>query len=308
MKQQRGVALIVAVLLVALATLIVASLIDTTDLAFARTRNAVREQQAHAYARGLETWALDWLRRDQNEEPGIDSNGDLWARPLPPMDVPGGRISGRLRERNGCFNLNHLVVNGVEDALARRRFERLLRALKLDPALADAVVDWADTDQEPAPRGAEDMAYLLANPPRRAANQGFAHVSELRLVRGIDQAALRALEAHVCANPANTPINVNTATPQVLMSLVENLDEARARKLNDDGNARMTSIEAFDAKLTQLGLVRDGGPTGPGVGVASTQFQAEAVVELDGIPFRYYSRIERGARGHAVRARSRGVD
>ena len=129
MKRERGVALIVAVLLVALATLIVASLIDTTDLAFARTRNLMREQQAFAYARGLETWAMDGLRRDQNEEPGIDSNGDVWARPLPPLDVPGGKLSGRLRELNGCFNLNHLVVNGVEDELARRRFERLLRAL-----------------------------------------------------------------------------------------------------------------------------------------------------------------------------------
>ena len=73
--------------------------------------------------------AIDGLRRDQNEEPGIDSNGDVWARPLPPLDVPGGKLSGRLRELNGCFNLNHLVVNGAEDALARRRFERLLRAV-----------------------------------------------------------------------------------------------------------------------------------------------------------------------------------
>jgi len=308
MKSQRGVALIVAVLLVALATLIVASLIDTTDLALARTRNAVREQQAHAYARGLETWALDWLRRDQNEEPGIDSNGDIWARPLPPLDVQGGRIGGRLRDLNGCFNLNHLVVNGVEDALARRRFDRLLRALKLPPEIADAVVDYADADNESGPRGAEDMAYLLASPPRRAANQPFAHLSELRLVRGVDEAAFRTLEAHVCANPEASPINVNTATPPVLMSLVENLDEARARKLNDEGHARMSSIEAFDAKLTQLGLVRNGGPTGPGVGVASTQFRAEAVIELDGIPFRYYSRIERNELGHHVRARSRGVD
>ncbi|HWT14384.1 MAG TPA: type II secretion system minor pseudopilin GspK [Patescibacteria group bacterium] len=306
MKRERGVALIVAVLLVALATLIVASLIDTTDLALARTRNLVREQQANAYARGLETWALDWLRRDQNEEPGIDSNNDVWARPLPPLDVPGGRLSGRLRERNGCFNLNQLVVNGNADAVARRRFERLLRALKLSPELADAVIDYADADNESGARGAEDMAYLLARPPRRAANQSFAHVSELRLVRGIDEAVYRVLEPQVCANPDASAINVNTATPQVLMSLVDNLDEAQARKLNDEGRARMASVEAFEAKLAQFGWVLDGGPVG--IGVASDQFLAEAVVELDGIPFRYYSRIEREPRGHRVSGRSRGVD
>jgi general secretion pathway protein K len=306
MRRQRGVALVVAVLLVALATLIVASLIDTTDLAFARTRNLMREQQAYAYARGLETWALDGLRRDHNEEPGVDSNSDLWARPLPPFDVPGGKLTGRLRERNGCFNLNHLVANGVEDPIARRRFERLLRALKLAPDLADAVVDYADGDGEPAPRGAEDMAYLLANPPRRAANQAFAHVSELRLVRGVDDETYRVLEAQVCAHPAESPINLNTATPAVLMSLVEHLDEARARQLNDEGRARMTSIDAFVAKLQQLGLVLDGGPVQ--VAVGSDQFQAEALVVLDGIPFRYYSRIAREPQGHRVRYRSRGID
>lgn len=306
MKRERGVALIVAVLLVALATLIVASLIDTTDLAFARTRNLMREQQAFAYARGLETWAMDGLRRDQNEEPGIDSNGDVWARPLPPLDVPGGKLSGRLRELNGCFNLNHLVVNGVEDELARRRFERLLRALKLPPELADAVIDYADADSDPGRRGAEDMAYLLANPPRRAANQAFAHVSELRLVRGVDDKAYRVLEPHVCANPEASGINVNTATAPVLMSLADNLDEARARQLNDEGRARMSTLDAFDAKLQQLGLVLDGGPVK--LGVASDQFQAEAVIELDGIPFRYYSRIAREQQGHRVVYRSRGVD
>lgn len=305
MKRQRGVALIVAVLLVALATVIVASLIDTTDLALARTRNTVREQQAQAYARGLEVWALDWLRRDLNEEAGVDSNGDVWARQLPPLDVPGGRISGRLRDRNGCFNLNHLVVNGVEDPIARRRFERLLRALKLAPELADAVIDHADADSESGRRGAEDMAYLLASPPRRAANQPFAHVSELRLVRGVDDQVFRVLEPQVCANPGNSPVNVNTATPQVLMALVDLLDEGAARKLNDEGNARIPNIEAFNAKLTALGLVLDGGNSK--VGVASDQFLAEAVIELDGIPFRYYSRIEREPQRHRVSARSRGV-
>lgn len=306
MKRERGVALIVAVLLVALATLIVASLIDTTDLAFARTRNLMREQQAHAYARGLETWALDGLRRDQNDDPGVDSNADPWTRPLPPLDVPGGKLSGRLRERNGCFNLNHLVVNGVEDPIARRRFERLLRALKLPPELADAVIDYADADTEPGRRGAEDMAYLLANPPRRAANQAFTHVSELRVVRGIDGDHYRTLEPHVCAHPEGSGINVNTATAPVLMSLVENLDEARARQLNDEGRARMTGIEALNDKLLQLGLALDGGTIK--VGVASDQFLAEAVIELDGIPFRYFSHIAREQDGHHVRQRSRGID
>lgn len=304
MKRQRGVALIIAVLLVALATLIVASLLDSTDLALARTRNQVREQQAYAYARGLEVWALDWLRRDANEEPGIDTLGDIWARSLPPLDVQGGKITGRVRDLNGCFNLNHLVVNGVADEIARRRFDRLLRALKLPPELADAVVDYADADNESGTRGAEDLAYQLATPPRRSANQSFMHVSELRVVRGVDDEVYAQLAPQVCATPVASPINLNTATPFVLMALVENLDESAARKLNDEGNASMRDLNAFNARLEALGLALDGGDK---LGVGSTQFLAEAVILLDGIEFHYYSRIERETQRHRVSARSRGV-
>ena len=69
--------------------------------------------------------------------------------------------------------------------------------------------------------------------------------------------------------------------------------------------ARLNSVEAYVAKLTQLGLALDGGPAR--LAVASNQFVAEAVILLDDIPFRYYSRIERELRGHRVSARSRGV-
>lgn len=306
MKRERGVALLVAVLLVALATLIVASLIDVTDLGFARTRNLLREQQAFAYARGLELWAIDGLQRDLNEDQGVDSVGDVWARELPSLEVPGGRVGGRLRERNGCFNLNQLVVNGNENPIARRRFERLLRALKLNPDLADVVIDYLDADGDPGRRGAEDMAYLFADPPRRVANQAIVHVSELRLLRGFDAQSYELLQAHVCAHPETSTINLNTATAPVLMSLVEQLDETRARQLNDDGKARMASLDTFNAKLAQLGLVLDGGAQG--LGVSSDQFLAEAIVELDGIPFRYFSRIVREQQGSRVVYRGRGSD
>jgi Type II secretion system (T2SS), protein K len=98
---------------------------------------------------------------------------------------------------------------------------------------------------------------------------------------------------------------LNTATPFVLMALVDNLGEAQARLLNDEGQARMTQVAAFIAKLQPLGLNLDGEQH---VGVVSTQFIAEADVLLDDIPYRYYSHIVRAGNQHHVLARSRGVD
>ena len=49
---QRGVALVIALLAVALALVLIASLLDRGELAYARTRNVVRGEQAAAYAEG----------------------------------------------------------------------------------------------------------------------------------------------------------------------------------------------------------------------------------------------------------------
>ena len=224
MRRRRGIALVLALLLVAIGTISIAALIDTSQLALARTRNLLREQQAYAYARGLEAWAIELLRRDQNEDPNRDSRQDLWARGLPPMEIPGGRLDGRMRDLNGCFNLNSLLRQGQEDAIGRRRFDRLLVALQLDPGLSESVLDWIDSDNAPRARGAESLSYLLLDPPYRAANRPLLQVNELRLVRGIDASVYQRLEPHVCALPTPSAINVNTASIPVLMALADHAD------------------------------------------------------------------------------------
>jgi DNA uptake protein ComE-like DNA-binding protein len=51
---------------------------------------------------------------------------------------------------------------------------------------AAAIVDWRDTDSEPADSGAEDETYARLNPPYRAKNAPFESIEELRLVAGAD--------------------------------------------------------------------------------------------------------------------------
>ena len=307
MKRSRGVALIIALLLVAIGTLIVTALIDQDQLSLARTRNQLREQQAYAYARGLEAWAIDLLRRDRNAEPGRDSRQDGWAQGLPPMAVPGGLLSGRMHDENGCFNLNSLVPNGGEDAIAIRRFERLLSVLKVDPGIGENLIDWIDADSTPHPRGAESLSYLLLDPPYRAANQPLTQVAELRLVRGVDARVYALLEPHVCARPAGSAINVNTASVPVLTALADGMSESAARRIYNEGHANFATLAAFAAEIQQLGLSLDGGDSG--LGVESTRFLAETLLELDGIPFHYFSLIERDPASGQLRvlARSRGV-
>ena len=305
MKRQRGVALIVALLMVAIGTLVVAAMIDDGQMAVARTRNQLREQQAFAYAHGLEAYAIEILRRDQASGDQIDSRQDLWANAMPPMGVPGGRLSGRIIDLNGCLNVNRLLAGSTVNAVEQQRWERLLGILKLDPGLIEAIIDWLDADSTPQPRGAEDLSYLLLDPPYRAANQSMQHVSELRLVRGVDAKVYAKLAPHVCAGPIDSVLNVNTASLEVLMALTPNMSEAIGRRIHNEGRARYSDIESFAGMLTQEGL----DPIDvSGLSVSSSQFLAETMIELDDIPLNYFSLIERRA-GQPMRvsARSRGV-
>lgn len=309
-RRARGVALLTALLVVALAAALVAALLDDGSIALARTANVQRAAQADALSAGLEDWAIQILRRDLAVD-GIDASGDLWAQPLPPTPVPGGRIGGRMRDLGGCFNLNNLVgAQGVEP-VQLELFRRLLLALKLDPGIADAAADWIDADLMPgAMRGAEDGAYLGLPRPYRAPNARIADASELRLVRGVDAAAWRALAPHVCALPTTTPINANTATLPLLQALSPRLDAAAARRLHQDGARRWSGVEAFRTDLEQAGVLDpvEQAAIERLVAFSSPYFLAQAEVVLDGIPFAYASVIQRrDTRRIAVVARSRGL-
>ena len=86
-RRQRGVALITALLVFALGLVLVAMLVDQGAVALARTRNLARAEQADAYALGLEDYAIEMLRRDQQTGDGADTRLDNWSVPLPPTPV-----------------------------------------------------------------------------------------------------------------------------------------------------------------------------------------------------------------------------
>lgn len=288
-RQQRGVALLIALLAVALAVILIASLLDRGELAFARTRNALRGEQATAYSEGLEAYAAQVLMRDFEDGSSVDTFSDSWAVPLPPQEVPGGRISARMSDLNGCFNLNNLVA-AKSPGIWRIRLRNLLVALELDPSLSGAIIDWMDTDGNiDSEGGAEDNAYLAQPVAYRTANRMFAHVSELRLVRGISGEVYARLEPEVCALPPGTSINLNTASTAVLMSLDSRMTAVLAERIRQNGQARWTTVQQVLDEVSTQGVTVV--PTG--LGVTSSYFIARGEITLDGVPFAFSSVLER---------------
>jgi general secretion pathway protein K len=300
---QRGIALLIALLTVALAAVLIAALLDRGELALARTRNALRSEQAEAYAQGLEAYAADVLLKDFGDDPGSDTHADIWASGVPPQKVPGGVITASMQDLNGCFNLNNLVSPDASFASwSLRMFTRLLDARGVSEDIGQAVVAWAGGSA-----GTADVtdAYYLAQPvPYRSAQRAFAHVSELRLVQGVTSDVYARIAPYVCALPTGTRINVNTASVPVLRMLGPDITTAQAERLWQNGQAHWGGDFAAQWRDMQIGI--DVPPNM--VGTTSSYFVARGDIGLDGVPFTFYSLIERNQGSLRVIERSRGAD
>lgn len=278
----RGVALITVLLVLAILTAMVGRLSFSNQVWVSQVGNGAALLQAAQATRVAQDQVGIMLAQDDNE---YDSFQDDWARPLPPLPVGPGFVRGYLEDMQARINLNSLLDRkGVLDREALQRFKRLLRILDLNPGIAEAVVDWLDADSSPSgPWGAEDGYYLGMNPPYLAANRRFRDAAELRLVRGVNANVWQKLKLFVSALPhADTAVNINTASPEVLASVVPNRGAPRralVEAVQWAGKARQTPFESVREFYEATGLDYDDDEPPTGLGVRSKFFLAHTRVE-----------------------------
>ncbi len=251
-QQQRGVAVLTAMVVVTLGTMIAVNMMWTATVDQRRAAAGLAADQGLMYLQGAEAWAGDILRQDQVESPQSDHLGEQWALELPPLPVDGGAIGGRLEDLQGRFNLNNLVTpQGEVDVIAQRQFERLLASLGLDASVAGAVIDWLDANGDASfPGGAEDGAYASATPPYRTPDGPITSPSELTAMTGFDADSFQVLLPYVTTLPSGTLLNVNTASAPVLASLSDDIDLALAASLVEQrGGAEFADIDATFGNL-----------------------------------------------------------
>ncbi len=123
-----------------------------------------------------------------------------------------------------------------------------MRALEIEPAVVETILDWVDTDSETRfPNGAEDDYYMRLKPPYRAANRPFSDRRELLLVRGVSKEIFAAIAPHVVILPEFTALNVNTAEPESLMSLAAGNESVHGQA--DHRRPQRTSFPAVSSSL-----------------------------------------------------------
>ena len=288
----RGVALITAMLITALASIVAADLAWDNALDVRRTMALLARDQAVQVALGAESWIIGILHQDFADSE-TDHLAEIWATELPGLPIDGGEVFGALEDMQGRFNVNNLIdQNGGVHNDSLVQFQRLLTALDLDPRLAGIVVDWLDEDINTSfPDGAEDPIYTGMTPPYRAGNQLLTSTSELAAIDGMNKLTFDTLAPHIAALPGRRNVNVNTATPAVPMSLGDDISASDVESLLSEREAGgFSDIQAAFATLADPVLM-------PTLDETTEYFQLKLVVRIGTVRITYYSLLYRGPGG-----------
>jgi general secretion pathway protein K len=311
-QKQRGVALIIALILVALATILATKLSFDGFLELRRTTGVLAAEQALQFGLGAEALAADVLVQDLQTSPTSTTLAGAWAQvtqPLPitpdsnPEGEPIGTMQGSLEDMQGRFNLNTLArigTDGVtEDPLPLQQFQRLLISVGVEPKWAGLARDWIDPDDVPGnPDGAEDAVYTSQTPPYRTGNWPMMSPSELMNLPGFGADRYRKIAPYVTALPsANTAINLCTAPALVLESLADGLNGEWSNSPAVLANGRKSGC--FPDLNTFKNVASSSGGqkaliTNP-LDVKSSYFQLTTRVELGTTEFTLYSLLVRGS-------------
>jgi general secretion pathway protein K len=292
-ERQRGAAIVTALLVVTLASVVVSSLFWREHVAV----RSVENRLALSQSRWIERAALDWakviLRADLRAGP-VDHLGEPWAVPVldTRMDETvtagakldeGARnalLAGQIVDAQARFNLASLAgANGLPSEAHVKALRKLLSLLGRPESAADLILARV---LQSTPRTAEGRVVPAQRPP-------MTRIADLLDIPAMDPATVLALEPHAIVLPRPTPVNVNTAAPEVLAAMIEPLELSGARRFA----ARRE--RTFYRTLDQAKDAIDGAtPLNPALlNVASSFFLVTGVIRYDRVESQTETLLER---------------
>jgi general secretion pathway protein K len=309
-RRQRGIALLTAVILVALATMLAVAIGFSTAMTARRTASSFTVEQGLQFAAAAEAIAAYALREDLNPTVGTprpasqqDHPAERWAQAFPPAELAADVIvEAKLDDESGKFNLNSLINDeGKIDDESFEVFTQLLQFVDPDPRWAPLVADWIDSDPMANTNGGEDDLYTRQTPAHRAANLWITSPAELMVIPGFGRELYEKLLPHVTALPPQArQINVCFASPELLDAIESVYAKSQIRTWTPT-QARKQLISDRASRCTPtIGILQASGgqrPPRPLLDAKltnqSTFFKLRTWVSIGTTRFALYSLIER---------------
>lgn len=269
------------------------------------------EVEAAERARSQQAWvligALDWARlilREDARTSQIDHLSEPWALPLQEsrlssfLSLDSGEaeqadevyLSGQISDLQARLNVANLVLDGRISEQDLQAWQRLYTRLHLpEPELAAFAQNLL---QASTPAQATAGARL---PPQRV---------EHLLWLGLSPQSLAVLKPYITLLPVRTPLNLNTASAEVIHASLPGLDMAQAQRL-----VALRTTAAFRSVVDAL---RDTGvqaerQSAGALGVSSRFFEIQGRLRLGSTTVRELSLVERQDQDVRVLWRQREV-
>ncbi len=260
---QRGVALIVVLLLLAIMVSIAATMTERLFTQFQRASHQVNYQQAYWYSVGAEGLATVAIEQSYKDSDTINLS-QVWALEEQTYPLDYGQLRGHIYDKQACFNLN--VLNSIEPSSGSnskpyllRVWQTLLEELQVDSyqaeVIADSTREFIDGDNiVQSTYGAEDSYYESMSPAYMAANSLIAEPGELRAIQQVTGDVMLKVAPYVCVLPTDDwRLNVNTLAPENAKLLAAmfspNLSESNAKAvLKNRPFDGWASVDAFLAE------------------------------------------------------------
>jgi general secretion pathway protein K len=207
MRPQTGVALVIVLWVVAILSLMAASFGLGVRREAYFMRHLAETGQLRAAAEAAIHYAAFMLTLP--EELRWRADGSVYALKLDEFDL---RI--QLADEAGKIDLNR-----ADEGMLRAVLTHLTQEEAQAAALASAILDWRDGDQDRHVNGAEAEDYRAAGLPYGPADAFFASAVEVGLVLGMTPALTRALLPLVTVHSGQPGINPQVAQPEVLLAL-----------------------------------------------------------------------------------------
>jgi general secretion pathway protein K len=271
---QRGSALLMAMVIVTMVTTLAASMV-WMQWRSVQVESAERGLvQSQWVLRGFLDYGRIFLREDARNG-GPDHLGEQWAVPLAEVsiaaflaadkdnteDAPDGFMAGQILDATARYNLYNLLrpddpVAVDPDELAA--FQRLCEYANVAPSVAQDLAKRFQRAMQAAKADAGDLTALGGEAGRRNAPLLPQTLDQLVWL-GIDAGTIERLRPYVVMYPATdaVPINVNTASREVLAAVVPGLDLGRADRLIQARQSK--PFKSIDDMKAVLGDINTGG-------------------------------------------------
>jgi general secretion pathway protein K len=225
---QRGAALLTAMIIVTLVATLAAAMVWQQW----RAVQVEAAERARTQAAWILSGALDFAKlilREDLRSGHVTALTEPWATPLAESrlstflavdksnadDGPEAFLSGNITDAQARYNLTNLVSTGKIDPAELATLERLCQTVRIDVNIATLIANG-----------------LLEATVGTGASAPLKPVSVAQLTwLGVDDASVQALQPYVVLLPVATPINVNTASNEVLVAAINRLDNATAEHL-----------------------------------------------------------------------------